>query len=898
MSRSHNWFTLGCLSFLFASFVLPLRAEPIKVDWPEPTQSARPWTRWWWHGSAVDNANLTRLLEEYQRVGLGGVEITCIYGVKGQAERNLPYRSDEWVAAVQHTLAEAQRLGLGVDLPAGSGWRMGGPNLPKELANSRLVLESKTVEGPARYETKFDKSTPEAVVARASDGRVEDLTDQIEGDTLKWDVPAGAWRIDSAAYRWSGDRVKRPAPGGAGLNINPIWKRSIDSFLTDFGQTLDRLPGIRAQFHDSFEYEGDWRPGFFEAFRARRGYPLEHYLPELAGDGDRDLVSRVKADYRVTLDEMVLDDFIQTWVDWSHDRGMLARNQSHGSPANWLDLYAACDIPEIETFGRLVGGDADPLVLKFASSAANVTGKKLVTAETATWLDEHFHVTLGDVRTIVDRLLLAGVNHVIYHGTAYSPEDATWPGWLFYASTQLNPQNPIWRDLPALNQYVTRCQSLLQESKPDGDVLLYWPMHDEWRDGEGLRKDIRVHNAPEWLLDRPIGAAAKALREHGYAFDYLSDRLLAECAATQDGAIKTAGGSYSVLVVPAAEHVPLATMEKLDELARFGCRIVFWKALPKSLPGLVGSQDYAAGQPSRERFKELTERLARSALVGDDFIEQLTEIGFRREAWATAANLEFLRRKLLVGTLYFLRNNSRETFDGWINPSAPGDAAVLLDPARGTIGRAAGRKTPTGRWEMRVRLAPGETCFLLMTKSDVDADDWHYLVPTNDPTELTGWRVEFIDGGPTLPESFTSPRDPQPWTAAPDPAAQAFAGTARYACTFDSPTGASSCLLELGEVHGSATVRFNGSEVATLVGPNFQVALRDVRSQENKLEIEVTGVAANRIRDLDRRGVEWRIFEDINLVNIRYRPFDASKWPVRPLGLLGPVTLSPLEEPE
>jgi hypothetical protein len=59
--------------------------------------------------------------------------------------------------------------------------------------------------------------------------------------------------------------------------------------------------------------------------------------------------------------------------------------------------------------------------------------------------------------------------------------------------------------------------------------------------------------------------------------------------------------------------------------------------------------------------------------------------------------------------------------------------------------------------------------------------------------------------------------------------------------------------------------------------------------------VEVTNVAANRIRDLDRRGVAWRIFHDINFVDINYKPFDASDWPVREAGLLGPVTLQPLQ---
>ena len=57
----------------------------------------------------------------------------------------------------------------------------------------------------------------------------------------------------------------------------------------------------------------------------------------------------------------------------------------------------------------------------------------------------------------------------------------------------------------------------------------------------------------------------------------------------------------------------------------------------------------------------------------------------------------------------------------------------------------------------------------------------------------------------------------------------------------------------------------------------------------------VTNLSANRIRDLDIRKVQWRVFYDINLVNIDYRPFDASTWPVRESGLLGPVTVQGVE---
>jgi hypothetical protein len=38
--------------------------------------------------------------------------------------------------------------------------------------------------------------------------------------------------------------------------------------------------------------------------------------------------------------------------------------------------------------------------------------------------------------------------------------------------------------------------------------------------------------------------------------------------------------------------------------------------------------------------------------------------------------------------------------------------------------------------------------------------------------------------------------------------------------------------------------------------------------------------------------VQWKIFKDINFVNLDYQPFDASNWPLTDCGLLGPVTLT------
>lgn len=806
------------------------------ADWPEPTPSALPWTRWWWHGSAVDEQNITRCLEEYAAAGLGGVEITCIYGVKGTKDLQLPYLSPEWVEAVTHAAAEAKRLEMGVDLPPGSGWRMGGPNVALEDSNAELVITEPTDE-------------------------------------------QGHWAIEGRPLR---EKVKRPAPGGGGYTINPYSRNSVGPYLADWSRQTAKLPddAIRASFHDSFEYEGNWSDRFLATFGQSRGYRLQDQLPALAGQGDADTVARVKSDFRETLSDLVLSDLIVPWVEWAHSHGQLARNQSHGSPANWLDLYAACDIPETESFGPLEKNDANPLIQKFASSAAHVAGRRLVASESATWLGEHFNVTLAMLKERLDRQMLAGVNHVIYHGTAYSPAVAEWPGWLFYASTQLNPQNPIWRDLPALNRYVTRCQSWLQAGEPANDLLIYWPIYDVWHDEQGLRKNLRVHNSHQWFLNQPIGKAANELDVRGVSFDYISDAQVLTCQV-EEARIVTPGASYEAILIPDARFMPPATLAKLSDLGNRGAKVLFLQRLPESAPGLLTEE-------KRTAFAEAVSAAQQAAYVGEALDDLLAEAGIAPEPLSVGTPLRSIRRKLDDGWCYLVKNMAQADFDGPIQVRERWQSVALMDPLTGAIG------TPTREGQkFRLQLPAGGTVFIRTYDGDLDAEPWQYCDPQGASHTVEGeWQVEFLTGGPEPPATLTT-RDLTSWTRLAGEAGEKFAGTAAYTINLTPPAGHGVYLLSLGEVADSARVFLNGKELGVLFVPPFKMPVV-LSAGESELKVEVTNVAANRIRDLDRRGVEWRIFDDINFVNINYKPFDASDWPIRDAGLLGPVTLEPL----
>ena len=82
------------LAIIFASFCAGTISAQ-NISWPEVTTEAKPGARWWWMGSAVNEKDLNVALEAYQKAGLGGVEITPIYGVRGTEDQFVEYLSPE-----------------------------------------------------------------------------------------------------------------------------------------------------------------------------------------------------------------------------------------------------------------------------------------------------------------------------------------------------------------------------------------------------------------------------------------------------------------------------------------------------------------------------------------------------------------------------------------------------------------------------------------------------------------------------------------------------------------------------------------------------------------------------------------------------------------------------------
>ncbi len=917
-----------------------------ELDWPKVTNQTRPWSRWWWMGSIVNEDDLRTEMEKYAEAGLGGLEITPIYGVKGYEDRFIDYLTPGWVEMLEYTLKEAERLDMGIDMATGNGWPFGGPWVGADIACKNMVHKTYTLQGGeslsepvvfiqqpmvraigrrlniseltepissnenlqalALEQVRFEKPLPlQVLMAYSDNGRAINLTDKVDAEgKLNWTAPEGTWTLYAVFQGWHGKMVERAGPGGEGNVIDHFSKDALKTYLAKFDHSFDghNVGSLRAYFNDSYEVddaagESNWTGKLFEQFETRRGYDLREHLPALFGNNSDDKSNRVMSDYRETISDLLLEDFTIPWGKWATSKGAKTRNQAHGSPANLLDLYAASGIPETE--------GSDILGFKFASSAAHVTGKPLASCEAATWLNEHFLSNLGDVKVALERFFLGGINHICYHGTTFSPPDEQWPGWMFYASVHFGPTNSFWNDFHALNMYVTRCQSFLQSGLPDNDVLVYFPVYDQWSltGGRSMLPHFRA-SAPG-----TAGSTGQALRNAGYTFDYISDRQILNLEYA-DNALRTGGVSYKAIVLPECRLIPLATFEKLVELAKAGATIIMHNGVPSDVPG------WGNLEARRDRFQKLLAPLEFKKsdgstvqttsvgkgmfMLGSDISQLLAAAGLERESMVDRG-LSFVRRSYTNGNYYFILNNGNTAVDGWIPIRAQAKSVAIFEPMHGKVGLAAMRTIGTGLDEIYLQLAPGQSYILKTFNTKIEGPPYCYIKTSGEPLEISGTcLVEFVEGGPELPESVEIEKLGS-WTEYGGQTVQKFSGTAKYTISFNKPLIKSDgWILDLGRVCESAAVTLNGKELGTLIGPLYRIRIPNKLIREkNVLEVKVSNLMANRIADLDKRNVSWKKFYNVNFpVRIRSNTgpdgyFNASKWEPRDSGLIGPVTLMP-----
>src|SRR5262249_13051253 len=141
--------------------------------------------------------------------------------------------------------------------------------------------------------------------------------------------------------------------------------------------------------------------------------------------------------------------------------GAVSRVQCHGAPTDLLAAYAATDVPESETVLF------NPPFSRIAASAAALSGKPVVSAETFTCLygfpkEHQAEERILDLKVTADSIVAHGINQILWHGM---PFNAPGKNDHFYAAIHVGETGSLTPELAPFNEYLARVSGFMRRGK-------------------------------------------------------------------------------------------------------------------------------------------------------------------------------------------------------------------------------------------------------------------------------------------------------------------------------------------------------------------------------------------------------------------------------------------------
>ncbi len=866
--------------------------------------------RWWWFGPAVTKPELLRELLQMKSADIGGFEIQPVYPLAlndpQTGFRNEAYLSPAFLDDVRFVNEEARKLGLRASLTLTSGWPYGGPQTPVTEAAGALHLVTAPVPVGERSVAVPAVGNGEKLIAvflargvwnAAATGQTPVMLALPGAGQLRMDLPPGTggepgtvlWFISSR----TGQQVKRAAVGAEGFVLDHFSKQAVDDHLTHVADKLMTAFGDHppySVFSDSLEVFGsDWTPDLLTQFRARRGYDLAPYLPDLFAAHPTRQALQVRRDWGETLTELVNDNYLSTIETWARAHHTLFRSQTYGEPAVSLSSNAVVDLPEAE------GPQWQQFsYTRWATSAAHLYGDPIVSSETWTWSHSPaFRATPLDMKAEADRFFLQGINQLMGHGWPYSPPSAGEPGWRFYAAGAFNAHNPWWIVMPDIMRYMQRVSWILRQGQPANQVAVYLPEDDAYAAFTPGNVSL-TQLMPRWITP----ALTQTIERSGYNFDYIDS-----------AAIQARGIHYPVLILPDVHRMPAATLARITEYCEQGGKVIAVERLPDEAPGMLhnAEQSRQVSATSKRLFARRAREGRAQFVAASDGLGATLHSMLKPDMQLQSPDptIGFIRRRLPQGDIYFIANtgnvpvNTTAAFRSayhageWLNPDTGEAQPVALNGA------------------LALDLAPYESRILYLYAGAAVAPHARAYAQSATPTLVDdlsrGWKVRFDStAAPETMQQLTS------WTG--DRKTLYYSGVATYTRTVDlsQPIVQNVRLfLTFGKgkplteppaatkqpgmrawfdppIREAAVVYINGKEAGSLWHPPYELDVTALlRPGRNEIVVQVASTAINELAGTTMP--DYRLLWE--RYGRRFVPQGMDNLQPLPSGLLGPVEL-------
>jgi hypothetical protein len=563
--------------------------DPSIEYWPRPL--------WFWNAAVTEDEIASQMQNFRDRCGYGG------FGILPFQDKFHPgYLSEEYFEIYKKALETAKQLGMTMCLydefgfPSGSAGAGHGDGIPRfqqlypDETIGQLNKIEKEINSSALYETDIPEGKLMGVVAMEVNSLKRiDITGQVANGKLRWNVPAGKWKIMIF------NCVKSNEPIVDYLNplavkhfTNITHNVYYDHFKAYFGSVIsgtffDEPSMFHAQrrmwtviYNDEFENKYGFSPVML--------YPALWYDIGLETQSARNYLFGFRA-------ELYAKGFTKEVNDWSVAHGVTATG--HTAPEEVLnpvnssgDLMKSFKYLEIPGIDKIGGNRPAERFYKIISSSAYNFDKSLVMSETYGAMGTYGKegdLTWNEILSIAMDQYAKGINMLIPHAVWYDVNNVTY-------KPELSHRNPLYVDsLKVFNQFLSRLNLMLQNNgRHVADIAILYPIHtlqgdhffdgpkgpaNEWFKGDVAVTKIDYDDVSNWLTEYV-----------GKDFTFIHPEVLDEKCSVIDGILhlenKINWEEYKILVIPSCKTISVSNLQKIKDFYERGGSIVFTTRLP------------------------------------------------------------------------------------------------------------------------------------------------------------------------------------------------------------------------------------------------------------------------------------------------------------------------------
>ena len=837
------------------------------------------------------------IADELDRVYECGIRAVCVEG--------RPYEEfgeDSWWSDVGLILKECTRLGMKVwildDMRCPTGYAANfirKNNIePKKFSVISYSMDALgPVTGGAALINYYLRDRDDEIIgvyacrreknSEVMTGEIIDLTENISGDFVYFDLPDGCYRISVVVKTLRGyserelNRIDMLSEESAGLMIKAVYEPHYEHFKEYFGNTLEGFFSDEPCF-DNHDINGTsilelgragtyypWNDCLTGMLKAELGEDAAQYLPFLWQKSANHIEAKIRTAYMNCITRLYQKNFSEALGDWCREHGVLytghviednnINSKTSVGAGHYFRAVSGEDIPGVDVvLDQIIPGMAEYPVLgevsyrvcdnkffhytlsKLASSDAHIRPETKGRAMCEIFGAYGWAEGVKMMKWLTDFMLVRGINCFVPHAFSMRFPDPDCPPH-FYA----RGRNPQFRAFGVLMQYMNRMCHILTGTRHVAQAAILYQAEAEWSGAEA--------DYPE--------SAGRVLYDNQIDYDIVPIDAL-KYAIPENGRLKINLAEYDCFIVPHSTALPVGAIKKLYELSQNGVSVVYADAFP----------EYSSEGESIAEYLRESEKL--TVVKTENLAEYMRSNGFTdvlcEEKSEENRFLRVFHGRRDGNDIYMLNNENgtREIETPIRFKNFSGGDYIIYDAAENSAKRGC-----SADGSVKIKLSPYSSVVIItgrvpkeLPESDVlkkegeTALDGGYELSLAREAEYPDFRKH---GKPDRLKNITA-RDMLPQ----------FSGHMRYETRFDIPVDPElRYILDLGYAGETAEVSLNGEYAGIRIAPPYRFDISDyIRDGANEICITVTNHLGFEIHD------EFS----------RYLKFE-------PSGLIGPVRI-------